>query len=263
MEVNWLAMDRHGLTSKTMSNDPSLRGRNRWAWILGIFLLLSALVLSGPLGDLARSRQKLTVRGFAERQITSDFAVWRANLTARAKTAKDAFAKLQADEARLRAGLIREGVAADLLKVTSTCVTPAFKTDERGMTTSEILGYTIARDFQVATAEVGLAPKFASATEALLRDGLELNPSAPEFYCRKLKDLRADLLGDAVRDAQKRAETIAKQAGRTVGALRSAQQGVFQITPIYSTEISAMGELDTTSLEKSIKAVVTAEFGLK
>lgn len=103
MEVNWLAMDRHGLTSKTMSNDPSLRGRNRWAWILGIFLLLSALVLSGPLGDLARSRQKLTVRGFAERQITSDFAVWRANLTARAKTAKDAFAKLQADEARLRA----------------------------------------------------------------------------------------------------------------------------------------------------------------
>jgi hypothetical protein len=246
-----------------MSNEPPARGRNRWAWILGVCLLLSAIVLAGPLGDLVRSHQKLAVRGFAERRISSDFTVWHANLAARAKTAKEAFAKLQADEARLRAGLAKEGVAAEMLEVTSTSVNPVFKVDERGMTTAEVCGYTIGRNFRVATADIGLAPKFASATEALLRDGLEVNPSPPEFYCQKLKDLRAELLGEAVKDAQKRAEVIARQAGRKVGGLRSAQQGVFQITPIYSTEISAGGELDTTSLEKSIKAVVSAEFWLK
>lgn len=250
-------------TSGGMSNDSPVRGHPRWAWILGAFLLLSALVLAGPLGDFVRSQKKLLVRGFAERRITSDFTVWHVSLAARAKSAKEAFARLQADEARLRAGLVKEGVAAELLEVTSTSVTPVFKTDERGMTTAEISGYTIARNFRVATADIGLVPKFASATESLLRDGLEMNPAQPEFYCQKLKDLRAELLGEAVRDAQKRAEVIAKQAGRRVGGLRSAQQGVFQITPIYSTEISAGGELDTTSLEKSIKAVVSAEFWLK
>lgn len=239
------------------------RGKNRWAWILGVCLFLSALVLSGPLGDFVHAQRKLTVRGFAERRITSDFTVWHINLAARAKTAKEAFARLQADEARLRAGLAREGVPADLVEVTLTSVNPVFRTDERGMTTAEISGYTISRSFRLATPDIGLAPKFALATEALLRDGLEMNPSPPEFYCQKLKDLRAELLGEAVRDAQRRAEVIAKQAGCRVGGLRSAQQGVFQITPIYSTEISAGGELDTTSLEKSIKAVVTAEFWLK
>lgn len=246
-----------------MNDDKPVRGRNRWAWILGICLVVAAIVLAGPIGDFVHAQRKLTVRGFAERRITSDFTVWHVNLAARAKTAKEAFARLQSDEARLREGLVREGVAADLFEVTSTSVTPVFKTDERGMTTSEISGYTITRSFRVATADIGLAPKFASATEALLRDGLEMNPSQPEFYCQKLKDLRAELLGEAVRDAQRRAEVLAKQAGCKVGGLRSAQQGVFQITPIYSTEISAGGELDTTSLEKSIKAVVTAEFWLK
>lgn len=246
-----------------MNDEKPARGKNRWAWILGICLFLSALVLSGPLGDFVHAQRKLTVRGFAERRITSDFTVWHANLAARAKTAKEAFARLQADEARLRAGLVREGVPAELFEVTSTSVSPVFKTDERGMTTAEVSGYTVIRNFRVASGDISLAPKFASATEALLRDGLEMNPSQPEFYCQKLKDLRAELLGEAVRDAQKRAEVLAKQAGCKVGGLRSAQQGVFQITPIYSTEISAGGELDTTSLEKSIKAVVTADFWLK
>ena len=246
-----------------MNDDQPVRGKNRWAWILGICFVVAAMVISGPLGDFVHAQRKLTVRGFAERRITSDFTVWHANLAARAKSAKEAFARLQSDETRLRAGLAREGVADGLVEVTSTSVTPVFKTDERGMTTSEVSGYTVIRNFRVATPDISLVPKLASATEALLRDGLELNPSQPEFYCQKLKDLRAELLGEAVRDAQKRAEVLAKQAGCKVGGLRSAQQGVFQITPIYSTEISAGGELDTTSLEKSIKAVVTAEFWLK
>jgi len=39
--------------------------------------------------------------------------------------------------------------------------------------------------------------------------------------------------------------------------------GVFQITPLYSGQTSGEGMNDTSSLDKTITAVVTATFALK
>ncbi|MDD4879214.1 MAG: SIMPL domain-containing protein, partial [Candidatus Omnitrophica bacterium] len=43
---------------------------------------------------------------------------------------------------------------------------------------------------------------------------------------------------------------------------RSADMGVFQITPVNSTEVSDWGSNDTSSLEKKVFAVVHADFAI-
>ena len=45
--------------------------------------------------------------------------------------------------------------------------------------------------------------------------------------------------------------------------LRSARMGVVQINPLYSTATSWEGVNDTSSLDKTITATVTAEFALR
>ena len=45
--------------------------------------------------------------------------------------------------------------------------------------------------------------------------------------------------------------------------LHDADMGVFQITPVHTTDTSSEGESDTTSQDKTITAVVTATFVLK
>ncbi|MFN2352064.1 MAG: hypothetical protein ABR497_08980 [Kiritimatiellia bacterium] len=45
-----------------------------------------------------------------------------------------------------------------------------------------------------------------------------------------------------------------------MGALISARQGVFQITTRHSTDTSGYGTYDTTTIEKTAKAVVTLEY---
>jgi hypothetical protein len=45
--------------------------------------------------------------------------------------------------------------------------------------------------------------------------------------------------------------------------LRSANQGVFQITAPYSTEVSDWGQYDVNSIEKVVKAVVTIDYSVK
>ena len=48
-----------------------------------------------------------------------------------------------------------------------------------------------------------------------------------------------------------------------MGALISASQGVFQITARHSTEVSSWGVYDTSTIEKTVKAVVTLEYAIE
>ena len=64
-------------------------------------------------------------------------------------------------------------------------------------------------------------------------------------------------------DARSRADQIAGQRGRAVQKLRAAKMGVFQLTPVLAIQASWDGMNDTTSLEKTITAVVTATFFLQ
>lgn len=96
-----------------------------------------------------------------------------------------------------------------------------------------------------------------------MSEGWELNPGPIEYLCTDLAGLKADLLEDAMKDARLRAEKMAGHGGRKLGRILSAQQGVFQLTDPYSTEVSALGILDTGSRKKSLKATVTVQYQLR
>jgi hypothetical protein len=54
-----------------------------------------------------------------------------------------------------------------------------------------------------------------------------------------------------------------KASENKIGFLRSAKMGVFQITPITSTDVSDYGYNDTSSLDKKVMAVVSASFAIE
>jgi hypothetical protein len=54
-----------------------------------------------------------------------------------------------------------------------------------------------------------------------------------------------------------------KSTGNRVGGVRSADTGVFQLTPCNSTVVSSGGSYDTTSIEKDLTAVVLVKFGIE
>lgn len=55
----------------------------------------------------------------------------------------------------------------------------------------------------------------------------------------------------------------ARLAGDTRVARACADRGVFQITPLHGVQTSWEGVSDTSSLDKTITAVVTATFSLE
>jgi len=249
------------MTTPSSERPRSLRGP---AIILALGIIFAAMVLSGPLNDFVKAHHAITVKGYAERHVESDFALWSATVTTRGKQITDAATQMDKSTQAVTDFLIAQGVPKESITVsdlTTTALSKSSEGSDGGV--SDLDGYKLDRKFEVTSNDLDSISKLSGSAPALLRSGIEISFNPIEYYCTKLADLKVAMLGEAVQDAQRRAEEIAGKSGRKIGSLRSANQGVFQITSVYATETSGEGSLDTSSREKSIKAVVTAEFELK
>ena len=130
------------------------------------------------------------------------------------------------------------------------------------MHTGRLAGYELARLVEMSSGDVALIGKVAAQASSLISDGVSINSWPPQYFYNDLNAVKVRLIGAATRDAQLRAEQFASGSGVTVGALRSASQGVFQITRPNSTETADYGSYDTGTVEKVVKAVVTVEYAV-
>jgi hypothetical protein len=247
----------------TTPSSPSPRSLLFPAGILALGFAFGSMVLAGPLHDFVKARQTITVKGYAERHLESDFALWSATVTTRGQQVNAAADQMDKDTRAVTDFLIAQGIPKENILVsdlTTTALSKSTQGADAGV--RELDGYKLDRVFQVTSNDVDSISKLTGSALVLLRNGVEVSFNPTEYYCTRLADLKVTMLGEAAQDAQRRAEEIASKSGRKIGGLRSANQGVFQITAVYETETSEEGALDTGSREKSIKAVVTAEFEL-
>jgi hypothetical protein len=233
------------------------------ALILGFGLLFSVALAGRIVLQTKASNRSIRVKGYAARQITSDFVVWTAQVTARAAVLRGAYEALEADVAKV-AGLAQvRGVPASQISRSAVTTDVRYRRNDRNVETSEIEAYVLQQSLTVRIADVRLVAALAEESNALIKEGLEFRSLEPEYYYSALEALKIEMLGEATRNARQRAERIAQSGGMHIGRLVSAQQGVFQITPVHSTATSDYGMLDTRSIEKTVKAVVDAEFSVR
>ena len=125
----------------------------------------------------------------------------------------------------------------------------------------EFSGYNLTQTVKVESGNVDKVEKISREVTELIESGIELNSLAPDYYYSKLKDVKIDLLGQASADARSRAETIAKNSGSSLGKLRKANMGVFQITGKNSNEnYSYGGVFNTSQKNKTGSITIKMEF---
>ncbi len=114
--------------------------------------------------------------------------------------------------------------------------------------------------FYIESKDVSKVTQLAQEASEILSAGVELIAESPDYYLTNIESEKIALLGLAIENAKARAEEIAKRTQSKITGLKSASQGVFQVTEKNSMEVSDYGLFDTKSLEKTIKCVVSTEF---
>jgi hypothetical protein len=229
---------------------------------LGLALVASSWIFSQAVLTVRREGQTVEVKGFAERSLQSDLAVWTGSITTRGAELAEASQRLEAQSGALASFLAAQGVPDAEVELLPVQTQALFAQDEKGHATNRVEGYALTQQVRVTSADIDRVTQVSKNAAALIRQGIELSSWPPEYLYTKLEDLKISMLGEATSDARRRAEELARQSGSAIGPLRWARQGVFQITPAHSTEVSDYGRNDTTTREKSIKAVVTVGYAV-
>jgi hypothetical protein len=242
--------------------------RNTQIIILGVCIafatIASTMILSKGLLQLKKfSSEVINVTGSAEKKITSNYIVWKAQFPRQELELKTGYAKLQEDLKRVKGYLTDKEIKEEEIVVSQINTDVLYKKNEKGNDTNQIEGYRLSQGIEVKSYDVKKVEEVSrQATELIDRD-IQIVSNPPEYFYTKLAELKIEMLSKASEDAKQRAATMANSTGNKIGAIRSAKMGTFQITPVNSYDVSWYGENDTSSFEKKVTAVVTASFAIK
>lgn len=234
------------------------------AAIIGLSAIIAFAVIGHAYQSRATAMETIVVTGLAEKDFNSDLIVWDGTYSRKALDLKSAYATLKGDENTIRNYLLKKGVSANEIVFSSVTINKEFEavTDENGRNQGQrFSGYNLTQTVNVQSGNVAKVDKISREATELIEDGVELNSAAPQFYNTKLTEVKMDLLGKASADAKARAETIAKNSGGSLGRLKKATMGVFQITGKNSNEnYSYGGAFNTSSQLKTGSITIKMEF---
>ena len=230
---------------------------------LALGLVVSSVIVTRALLEIKQESRALEVKGFAEQRIVSDYAVWQGSFTTRGAELRTAYAELSRHRGAVDAFLKTKGVPTAAYESFPVTTNVLFARGPKGMPTNQVEGYALTQGLRVSSADIDLISGISRGSADLVSQGVEFTSSRPQYFYTKLGNLKISMLGEATEDARRRAEVLAGNSGGAVGGLLSARQGVFQITPAHSTEVSDYGRNDTSSREKAIKAVVTVRYAVE
>lgn len=233
--------------------------------LAGLFLA-AGLVFSSMLATTTwvkiKNTQFITVKGSARKNIKSDLAIWTGNFTVEAETLLDAQRHLKEDRAKVEKFLNEAGMTNHVFA--SIFIEEVRARFDLGRSAQDkTVGYRLKQSVEVRSGEVDRVAQLNSESTALVEQGVFLTAEKPKYIYTKVAEEKVEMLADATKDARARAERICAQGGARITRMHSAGMGVFQITPLNSMETSWEGMNDTTSVEKTVTAVMTATFALK
>lgn len=231
------------------------------ALILALGMVLSAALVSKLLVRV-RQERAITVKGYAEADMLSDIGKFACTCCARGATLADAYKRLQANRQAALDYLLRAGFRGKELVAGTIETVRVAKRNEQGKETNETEYFDLFQTVCLTSTNVQRIAEVSSGITDLIQNGIDIKASSPEYYVSDLKGQKLRLLAAATEDGYARALTLAQGSKGKVGALTSAQQGVFQITQRHSTDTSGGGEYDTSTIEKTAKAVVTLEYAI-
>lgn len=236
------------------------------AAIIGIAFIIGLFIVGKAYKYRSTSKETITVTGSAEKDFVSDLIVWTGSYSRKSMDLKAAYAQLKEDESVVKKYLLSKGVQEDEIVFSSVNIIKEFTypTDANGRSLGQqFSGYNLTQNVRIESPNVDKINSISREATELIQQGIEFNSAAPLFYYTKLTQIKMDLLAKASADGKKRAEIIANNSGSSLGKLKKANLGVFQITGKNTDEdYSYGGTFNTTSRNKTGSITIRMEFAV-
>ena len=234
-------------------HDPVNRRWLATSAVLALGLIAGGYLLGNGLLRAKDADRAVTVRGLAERDVTADLATWTLSYSSTASDLASAQAGIDRDTASIKAFFKDLGFPADALQPTGVNVSQ--------FTNDGVPSFTIRQRMSLRTNDIERAQAAGRRQFELVRSGVALEEgSAMAYTFTKLNGIKPAMVAQATKDARAAAEQFAKDSGTSVGAIKSATQGYFEIEA-RDGDSGGWGVSDTPF--KKVRVVTTVNFELR
>jgi hypothetical protein len=248
-------------TSQSRRVDMALLGL-----LLALGMVLGGWVLGAEIKAVRLGDRYVTVKGLVERKVKSDLAIWPLSYKEAGDDLSVLYAKTEADRKTVERFLAEQGIQSSEIELGVVRVVDT-QAQEYGGANRAPHRYIVEQQITVRTSRVDQVAAAAQKTIELLQRGVVLSGSPGQGLTYKftgLNSIKPDMITEATRNARAAAERFAADSGSTVGAIRTANQGVFSILPADQSGDASQYGYGTadTSLMKTVRVVTSIEYYL-
>lgn len=224
--------------------------------LVAVGLVISTLIFSKT--RLVLAREEITVKGVAYKDVTADYGVWTISVAVVKPTKTTSLAELNRQQKTI------EDYVSQFDSFTTEKGIPTTLEDyEYNDSQKRITGYISKVSFKITSYNVDqLYSEATNFNTFAVENNLDIAANNTDFYYSKLDLLKVDLLEKAVRDAKDRAQALGSSSDTKIGKVKRASQGVFQVNQRNSFDVSAGGNFNTESVDKTVQATVNITFEL-
>jgi uncharacterized protein len=237
--------------------------------LVAIGLAVAGHFISNTIYNGRYASNVVTVKGFSEREVKADVALWQIGYALAGGNPADLYAQSQAKERMLTDFLIRKGFKKQEIKPGNQDLTDHLANQYGPMKIPENQRYVLMNTITVRTNNVTLVEETKHALSDLIPQGVVLTTNSVDFQFTRLKDIKEAMLRDAMQNARDAAQQFANDSGVKVGAIQSAAQQPFTVvsrdsapdqnldngTPVYIPSPS--------TIDKKVRVVVTLTYYLE
>jgi uncharacterized protein len=236
------------------------------AAILGVGIALGGLLAGNGFARARAADRYVTVKGVSEREVRADLAIWPLHLVGADNDLAAANAKLSKSIAGVRAFLIRHGVDTSQIQMADFSASDAyanqFASDRRPANRYVVNQTVLVRSNhpdQVLAASQQISELAAIGVVISSGEGEGGDRGGPTFVFTDLNKLKPQMIADATARAREAATQFARDSHSDLGAIRQANQGVFEILP----RDQAPGISESSQIAKVVRVVATIDYYLK
>ena len=235
--------------------------------LIALGLIIGGWVLGSQIKAIRLADRYVTVKGLVERKVKSDLAIWPLTYKEAGDDLASLYAKTEADKKTVLQFLDQQGIQASEIELGIIRVVDT-QANEYGGAVRAPHRYIVEQQITVRTSRVDQVAAAAQKTMQLLQKGIVLGGNPGQGLAYKftgLNSIKPDMITEATRNARAAADRFAADSGSRVGAIRTANQGVFSILPADEASDSGAGGYGNSdsSLMKTVRVVTSVDYYLE
>jgi uncharacterized protein len=248
---------------------------NKRAIIISVAIIIGittgAIILGRALERFKNEDRYISVKGFSEREVKSDFVVWTIKIRIANNDLIEGSRSIEEAKNKAIEFLVRNGIKQNEI-IQKDLIVNDKKAQEYNNNIGDSYRFLIDKILQVRSSDVDNIQKVTRMTDDLLKAGVVLSnrneyEGSVKYIFTKLNEIKPAMLTEAINNAKNAAVQFTKESNTKLGKIRKANQGLFSIIDrdefLSGQTDGGYYRMNGSDLYKRVRVVINVDYSVE